>query len=90
MNSQVNARNETDIHALQFGWPPTVGPRATPYLTLRSGLPSFSDEAAKHLEQAGRWKSTRMPLQHVEKFNAARSGMAKFAAATGRDEPVSE
>jgi hypothetical protein len=35
--------------------------------------------------QAGGWKSTRMPLQYAEKINAARSGMARAAAATGRD-----
>jgi hypothetical protein len=40
--------------------------------------------------QAGGWKSTRMPLQYVEKINAARSGMARAAAATGRDESVNE
>ena len=34
---------------------------------------------------AGGWKSTRMPLQYAEKINAARSGMARAAAATGRD-----
>jgi hypothetical protein len=38
----------------------------------------------------GGWKSTRMPLQYAEKINAARSGMARAAAATGRDEVVSE
>ncbi len=32
------------------------------------------------------WKSPRMPLQYAEKINAARSGMARAAAATGRDE----
>jgi hypothetical protein len=42
------------------------------------------------ITQAGGWKSTRMPLQYAEKINAARSGMARTAAATGRDEPVSE
>jgi integrase len=42
------------------------------------------------ITQAGGWKSTRMPLQYAEKINAARSGMAKAAAATGRDELVSE
>jgi integrase len=42
------------------------------------------------ITQAGGWKSTRMPLQYAEKINAARSGMARAAAATGRDEPVSE
>jgi integrase len=42
------------------------------------------------ITQAGGWKSTRMPLQYAEKINAARSGMARAAAAAGRDEPVSE
>jgi hypothetical protein len=42
------------------------------------------------ITQAGGWKSTRMPLQYAEKINAARSGMARAAAVTGRDEPVSE
>src|SRR5271157_5364823 len=42
------------------------------------------------ITQAGGWKSPRMPLQYAEKVNAARSGMARAAAATGRDEPVSE
>jgi hypothetical protein len=42
------------------------------------------------ITQAGGWKSTRMPLHYAEKINAARSGMARAAAATGRDEPVSE
>jgi integrase len=42
------------------------------------------------ITQAGGWKSTRMPLQYAEKINAARSGMARAAAATGRDEWVSE
>lgn len=37
------------------------------------------------ITQAGGWKSTRMPLQYAENINAARSGMAKAAAATGRD-----
>src|SRR5271163_3348849 len=41
------------------------------------------------ITQAGGWKSTRMPLQYAEKINAARSGMARAAAATGRDESVS-
>jgi integrase len=34
---------------------------------------------------AGAWKSTRMPLQYAEKINVARSGMARAAAAAGRD-----
>jgi hypothetical protein len=37
------------------------------------------------ITQAGGWKSTRMPLQYAEKVNAVRSGMAKAASATGRD-----
>ena len=37
------------------------------------------------ITQAGGWKSTRMPLQYAEKINAARSGMARAATATGRD-----
>jgi integrase len=37
------------------------------------------------ITQAGGWKSTRMPLQYAEKINAARSGMARAAEATGRD-----
>ncbi|MGO9992545.1 MAG: tyrosine-type recombinase/integrase [Steroidobacteraceae bacterium] len=42
------------------------------------------------ITQAGGWKSTRMPLQYTERINAARSGMARAAAAAGRDEAVSE
>jgi catechol 2,3-dioxygenase-like lactoylglutathione lyase family enzyme len=42
------------------------------------------------ITQADGWKSTRMPLQYAEKINAARSGMARAAAASGRDEPVSQ
>jgi integrase len=42
------------------------------------------------ITQAGGWKSTRMPLQYAEKINAARSGMARAAAASGRDETISE
>jgi integrase len=37
------------------------------------------------ITQAGGWKSTRMPLQYAEKIVASRSGMARAAAATGRD-----
>lgn len=40
--------------------------------------------------QAGGWKSTKMPLRSAEKINVARSGMARAAAVTGRDDPVSE
>jgi integrase len=42
------------------------------------------------ITQAGGWKSTRMPLQYAEKVNAARSGMARAAAASGRDHPFSK
>jgi len=42
------------------------------------------------ITQAGGWKSTRMPLQYAEKINAARSGMSRAAAATGRDDAASE
>jgi Phage integrase family len=42
------------------------------------------------ITQAGGWKSPRTPLRYAEKINAARSGMARAAAATGRDEPVSK
>jgi integrase/recombinase XerD len=42
------------------------------------------------ITQAGGWKSTRMPLQYAEKINAARSGMARAAAASGRDELQAE
>jgi integrase/recombinase XerD len=38
------------------------------------------------ITQAGGWKSPRMPLQYAEKINVARSGMARAAAAMGRDE----
>jgi integrase len=40
------------------------------------------------ITQAGGWKSTRMPLQYAEKINAARSGMARAAAVSGRDDSV--
>jgi integrase len=42
------------------------------------------------ITQAGAWKSPRMPLQYAEKINAARSGMARAAAASGRDQSVSQ
>jgi len=42
------------------------------------------------ITHAGGWKSTRMPLQYAEKINARRSGMAKAAAVTGRDESALE
>jgi integrase len=42
------------------------------------------------ITQAGGWKSTRMPLQYAEKINAARSGMARAATATGRDQSEPE
>jgi integrase len=37
------------------------------------------------ITQAGGWKSPRMPLQYAEKIDAARSGMARAAVASGRD-----
>jgi integrase len=47
------------------------------------------------ITQAGGWKSTRMPLQYAERINAerinaGRSGMARAAAASGRESIVSE
>jgi len=39
------------------------------------------------ITQAGGWKSLRMPLQYAEKINAARSGMARAAAATRATNP---
>ncbi len=42
------------------------------------------------ITQAGGWKSTRMPLQYAERIIARRSGMARAAAATGRDELSSD
>jgi integrase len=42
------------------------------------------------ITQAGGWKSSRMPLQYAENISAARSGMARAAAASGRDGPISE
>src|SRR5271169_6132355 len=40
------------------------------------------------ITQAGGWKSTRTLLQYAEKINAARSGMARAAAASGRDKSL--
>jgi integrase len=42
------------------------------------------------ITQAGGWKSTRMPLQYAEKIRAARSGMARAAAVSGRDHVASK
>jgi hypothetical protein len=42
------------------------------------------------ITQAGGLKSTHMPLQYAEKINAVRSGMARAAAASGREGPVSD
>lgn len=42
------------------------------------------------ITQAGGWKSPRMPLQYAEKIYAARSGMARAAAAAGREAGDSE
>jgi integrase len=38
------------------------------------------------ITQAGGWKSTRMPLQYGERIIAAKSGMARVAEITGRNE----
>jgi len=35
--------------------------------------------------QAGRWKSSRVPMRYWEEVLAARGGMARAAAAQGRD-----
>ena len=35
--------------------------------------------------QAGRWKSTRMPMRYGDEMLPARGGMAKAAEAQGRD-----
>ena len=35
--------------------------------------------------QAGRWKSTHMPMRYGENILAARGGMARAAQAQGRD-----
>ncbi|MDP9087744.1 MAG: tyrosine-type recombinase/integrase [Pseudomonadota bacterium] len=40
------------------------------------------------ITQAGGWKSTRMPLQYAEKISAARSGIARAAAVTGRNDII--
>jgi hypothetical protein len=42
------------------------------------------------ITQAGGWKSPRMPLPYAEKINAARSGKARAAPVSGRDQPVPE
>jgi integrase len=64
------------------------------YLKLVSGhstrVGATQDLAALDIDlaaitQAGGWKSTRMPLQYAERISAARSGMAKAAAISGRD-----
>jgi hypothetical protein len=57
--------------------------------------PGAQDLAALDIDlaaitQAGGWKSPRMPLQYADKINAARSGMARAAAASGRDGSISE
>ena len=52
----------------------------------RDGLEYDEDAVgARQLERPFR-KSTRMPLQYAEKINAARSSMARAAAASRRDE----
>ena len=63
-----------------------------PMFASRTRVAATQDLAALDIDlaaitQAGGWKCTRMPLQYAEKINAARSGMARAAAATGRDKP---
>jgi hypothetical protein len=53
-------------------------------------LAELDIDLAAITQGGGGWKSTRMPLKYAEKINAARSGMARAAAATGRDKAVSE
>jgi len=48
--------------------------------------PGQTENNLAAITQADGWKSTRMPLKYAEKINAARSGMARAAAATGRDD----
>ena len=36
--------------------------------------------------QAGRWKSTRMPMRYGDEVLAGRGGMARAAVAQGRDD----
>ncbi len=60
-----------------------------------TGVGAAQDLAALDIDlaaitQAGGWKSPRMPFQYAERINAARSGMARAAAATVRDDAVSE
>jgi hypothetical protein len=38
--------------------------------------------------QAGRWKSTHMPMRYGEHVLAARGGMARAAVEQGRDVPL--
>jgi hypothetical protein len=56
----------------------------------RAGSRGVLDIDLAAITQAGGWKSPRMLLQFAEKINATRCGMARAAAATGRDEAVSE
>jgi hypothetical protein len=42
------------------------------------------------ITQARGLKSTRIPLQYADKINAARSGMARAAAVSDRDEFISQ
>jgi integrase len=69
------------------------------YLKLVSGhstrVGATQDLAALDIDlaaitQAGGWKSTRMPLQYAERIAVVRSGMAKAATATGRDNSIQE
>jgi hypothetical protein len=59
-------------------------------LELRDALTASDLAAATRIQRRASLESSRMPLQYAEKINAARSGVARAAAATGRDESVSE
>ncbi len=48
--------------------------------------PGQMENSMAAITQAGGWKSTRLPLQYAEKINAARSGIARATAASGRDD----
>jgi len=48
-------------------------------------LLALNIDLASVVMQAGRWKSTRMPMRYGEEVLAARGGMARAAATQGRD-----
>jgi hypothetical protein len=59
------------------------------------GLAAAQDLLALNIDlasimQAGRWKSSRMPMRYGEEILAARGGMARAASAQGRDSPQAD